>query len=165
MSAPVIIATHDDNVVRIWTRHPDGSVHQTGRFVTYEPIDPPYLAELVSTLADTFHWTNGTTPAPAPVVQAIKAAPVKAVKKKDNFRTRPRAGQDVIEQRRATVMTHLIEHGDATAPELGAALFSDLPDSVGKARKLLDQLTDTGLVTRVPSDKHGTPMRFRAVVT
>jgi hypothetical protein len=157
---PVIVALHDEGVVRVYCRQADGRLDQTGRFVA-DQIDPPQLADLVATLADTLHW-NGKQPEP---VRAIAPAPIpigtgKAAKPKGgNFRNRSRAGRAEIEERRAAVIAHLAAVGEATAMEVGDSLFAHKPDPVGKARKLLDQLVDLGLVTRV--HRSDGPMRFR----
>jgi hypothetical protein len=156
---PIIVTTHTEGVVRVYHRQPDGTLHQTGRFVA-EQIDPPALAQLVAALADTLHWDNGAplpefAPTPPPPV------PVKVkTKPKGDHRRRSRAGQTETQRRRDDVLTHLAK-GDATAPEIAETLFAHLPDPVGKARKTLGQLEDRGLVTRLPAP-HGTPMRFHA---
>jgi transaldolase len=113
----------------------------------------------VADLADTLHWGNGAPP----VKSAAPPALTPAKTKPKDVRKRSRAGRAVIQQRRDNVLAYLDANGPSTAIDVADSMFSDLPDRIGKARKLLDQLTDRGLVVRIPSDKHGTPMRFKAV--
>jgi hypothetical protein len=160
---PVIVATHTDGVVRVYCREPNGTVNQTGRFVA-DQIEPPALANLIADLADTLHW-NGD---PVATTSPARLAPPPPIpigsgksKPKGNFRNRSRAGRTEIAERRAAVIAHLTAKGEATAMAVGSALFANKPDSVGKARKLLDQLVADGLVTRV--HRSDGPMRFRAV--
>ena len=159
MTVIVAVASHEEGVVRVYHRHPDGALTQTARFVA-AAVDPPILAALIADLSDTLHWNGTAVPEPIPTPPPV---PIGKGKTKPNgdFRKRSRAGQAETARRRDDVLTYLATHREATAPQIGTALFAHLPDPIGKARKTLDQLVDRKLITRVPSKKHGTPMRFR----
>jgi len=142
---PVVVATHADNVVRLYYRTADGALNQTGQLVA-NTIDPTSLATLAADLSDAFGW------APVPVVKAVKAPPkvLDKPKKPKGHTGRTRANPAETARRKGRIVQFLAEHGEATAPDIGLVLFADGRDPEGRARSLLDLMIRDGQVIRGP---------------
>lgn len=152
---PVVVATHADNVVRLYYRGADGALNQTGQLVA-NTIEPTSLATLAADLSDAFGWAPAATP-----VKAVKAPP-KAIEPKP-AKTKPkrtRVTPAESAQRRANVVRFLTDHGDASVPEMATAVFAHERDPENVCRGVVDQMVREGLAIRGPKVTHGVAIRF-----
>lgn len=155
---PVIVATEQEGVARVYYRESDGALTQTAQ-VLVGPVNPAELATAAADLAERFGWTKVLRGRrePTPELPAAEAAP--KVKKERKRRHPRRTAEEIIELQKRVLAE--IRMAPRTVPELCSIVVGDNSHyAANTIRATLDRIS--GLVTRTGEGGTGDPYRYSA---
>lgn len=119
MSTPVIVATEQEGVARLFHRNGDGALTQTGQLLV-GPVDPATLATLAADLNEHLNWTKLARARKEPPAELPAAPKPKLVRSRAVKRSR----EDVTAYRES-VAKLIADRPGVTIPELVLTLHSE----------------------------------------